>query len=105
VLALKTEFALKIFKPGGSAALPDPPPCTPMIIYEPSTFKIYQDFPNWVYIYTSWQHCTETALAFFTFHRVFLLTDHKNLQHDHCSSICNALMMITGVIETFVLCR
>jgi len=33
------------------------------------------------------------------------LTDHKNLQQDHCSSICNALMMITGVIETFAKCR
>jgi len=30
---------------------------------------------------------------------------NKNLQHDHCSSICNALMMITGVIETFAICR
>jgi len=26
---------------------------------------------------------------------------NKNLQQDHCSSICNALMMITGVMETF----
>jgi len=30
---------------------------------------------------------------------------NKNLQHDHCSSICNALMMITAVIETFAICR
>ena len=32
-LALKTEFALKFFKPGGAAdpPLPDPPPRTPMI--------------------------------------------------------------------------
>jgi len=27
------------------------------------------------------------------------------LQHDHCSSICNAEMIITGVIETFAMCR
>ena len=27
---MKTEFALKFFKPGGAAALPDPPPRTPM---------------------------------------------------------------------------
>jgi len=31
-LALKTEFALKIFKAGGAAASPDPPPRTPMLI-------------------------------------------------------------------------
>ena len=30
---------------------------------------------------------------------------HKNLQQDHCSSICNAPMMITGVIETFAIYR
>jgi len=30
---------------------------------------------------------------------------NKNLQQDHCSSICNALMMITGVIETFAACH
>ena len=30
---------------------------------------------------------------------------NENLQHDHCSSICNALMMITGLIETFAICR
>jgi len=35
--------------------------------------------------------------AFFIFYSTFLLNDNKNLQHDHCSSICNALMMITGV--------
>ena len=43
-------------------------------------------------------------LAFFIFHSAFLLTDHKNLHHDHCSSICNALL-ITVVIETFAICR
>jgi len=32
--------------------------------------------------------------AFFIFHSTFFLTDHKNLQQDHCNSICNALMMI-----------
>jgi len=31
-VALKTEFALKIFKRGGAAAPPDPPPRTPMLI-------------------------------------------------------------------------
>jgi len=31
-LALKTEFALKIFKSGWSAAPPDPPPRTPMML-------------------------------------------------------------------------
>jgi len=41
--------------------------------------------------------------TFFIFHSAFLLTGHKNLQHDHCSLICNALMMITGVIETFAM--
>jgi len=30
-LALKTEFALKFFKPGGAAAPLDPPPRTPML--------------------------------------------------------------------------
>jgi len=42
---------------------------------------------------------------FFIFHVAFLLIDHKNLQQDHWSSICNVLMMITGVIETFAICR
>jgi len=32
-LALKTEFTLKIFKPVGAAAQPDPPPRTPMVIH------------------------------------------------------------------------
>ena len=32
MLALKTEFALKFFKPGGAADTPDPPPRTPMAI-------------------------------------------------------------------------
>jgi len=38
--------------------------------------------------------------AFFIFHSAFLLSGHKNLKHDHCCSICNVLMMITGVTET-----
>jgi len=42
---------------------------------------------------------------FFIFHSAFLLTDHKNLQQDHCNSIYNAMMMITGVIETSTMCR
>jgi len=29
----------------------------------------------------------------------------KNLQQDHCRPICNALMTITGVIETFAIYR
>ena len=28
------------------------------------------------------------------------MTDHKNLQKDHCSSIANALMMVGGITET-----
>jgi len=43
--------------------------------------------------------------AFFIFHSAFLLNDHKNLPEDHCSSICNTLMMITGVPEAFAICR
>jgi len=30
---------------------------------------------------------------------------NKNLQHDHCSSICNGLMIKTGVNETYAICR
>jgi len=30
---------------------------------------------------------------------------NKNSKHDHCNSICNVLMMITRVIETFAICR
>jgi len=47
---------------------------------------------------------TKTALCvlhFFT--ALFSWVANKNLQHDHYSSICNALM-ITGVIETFAIC-
>jgi len=36
---------------------------------------------------------------FFIFHSTFLLTDHKNLQQDHCSSIANTLMMVAGVTK------
>ena len=43
--------------------------------------------------------------AFFFFTELFSWVTNKNLQHDHCRSICNALMMITGVIETFTICR
>jgi len=45
------------------------------------------------------------SFAFSIFPSAFLLTDHKNLHQAHCSSICNALMMITGVIETFAICH
>ena len=49
---------------------------------------------------------TETALRVFHFFTaLFSWVTNKNLQHDHCSSICNALMKITGVIETFAICR
>ena len=41
--------------------------------------------------------------SFFTAH--FSWMTNKNLQNDHCSSIYNALMMITGVIETFEICH
>ena len=44
--------------------------------------------------------------AFFIFYSAFLLTDHKNLQQqDNCSWICNVLVMISGVIETFAKCH
>jgi len=46
---------------------------------------------------------TETALRIFLFYSAFLPNDQSEL--DHCSSICNALMMITGVIETFAIGR
>ena len=36
---------------------------------------------------------------------LIIKTLHKNLQRNHCSSICNALMMITVVNETFAICR
>jgi len=34
----------------------------------------------------------------------FLLTEYKNLQEDHFSSICNAPMITTGAIETSAIC-
>jgi len=43
--------------------------------------------------------------AFFIFYSVFPWMTNKNLQHDHCSSIFNALMITTGVIETFAIYR
>jgi len=42
--------------------------------------------------------------GFYFFTAIFSWVANKNLQHDHCSSICNALM-ITGAIETFAICR
>jgi len=42
---------------------------------------------------------TVTASRFSIFHSAFLLTDHKNLQQDHCSSIANIMIMVTAVIE------
>ena len=48
----------------------------------------------------------DQSIAFLIFHSAFLLTGHKSLQQDHCSSIFNALiLMITGVFETFAVCR
>ena len=46
-----------------------------------------------------------SPLPFFIFHSALLFTDPKNLQQDHCSSICNALMMITKVIERSAICH
>jgi len=48
---------------------------------------------------------TETAFCVFNFCSVFLLKANKNLQQDHSRSIYNALMMITGAIETFAICQ
>jgi len=48
--------------------------------------------------------CRILEAFFFIFHSDFLLTDHWNLQQDHCSSICNALMIVTGVTETSAKC-
>jgi len=43
VLALKTEFALKFFKPGeGGRPAPDPPARTPMLV--PKSIIKYQTF-------------------------------------------------------------
>jgi len=50
-------------------------------------------------------HYRNSPLRFSLFTALFSSMTNKNLQHDHCSSICNALMMITGVIETFEICR
>jgi len=59
-----------------------------------------------VIVYASRHYVTtETALGDYIFRSALLLTDHENLHQDHCSSICNALMMITGVIKTFPICR
>ena len=51
------------------------------------------------------RHYRNSPLRFSFFTALFSWMTNKNLQHDHCSSICNALMMITGVIETFAICR
>ena len=49
---------------------------------------------------------TETALRVFHFFTaLFSWVTNKNLRHDHCSSICNALMMVSVVIETLAICR
>ena len=50
------------------------------------------------------RHYRNSPLLFSFFTALFSWVTNKNLQHDHCSSIYNALMMITGVIETFALC-
>jgi len=47
----------------------------------------------------------ETDLRVFHLSQRFSPDYHKNLQQDHCSPICHALMMITGIIETFAICR
>jgi len=49
-------------------------------------------------------HYRNSFLRFSFFAALFSWMTNKNLQQDHCSSICNALM-ITGVIETFAICH
>jgi len=51
------------------------------------------------------RHYRNSRLRFSFFTALFSWMTNKNLQRDHCSSICKALMMITGVIETFAICR
>ena len=51
------------------------------------------------------RHYRNSLLRFSFFTALFSWMTNKNLQQDHCSSICNALMMITGVIETFAICQ
>ena len=50
------------------------------------------------------RHYRNNPLLFSFFTALFSWMTNKNLQHDHCSSICHALMMLTGVIETFAIC-
>ena len=51
------------------------------------------------------RHFRSSPSGFSFFTAFFSWVFNKNLQHDHCSSICNALIMITGVMETFAICR
>jgi len=60
-----------------------------------------------VITYTSRPYVT-TKIALCVFHfftALFSWVTNKNFQHDHCSSICNALMKITRVIKTFAICH
>jgi len=50
------------------------------------------------------RHYRNSPSRFSFFTALFSWVINKNLRHDHCSSICNALMMIR-VIETFAICR
>ena len=50
-------------------------------------------------------HYRNSPSRFSFFTALFSWVFNKNLQHDHCIWICSALMMITGVIETFAIYR
>jgi len=59
----------------------------------------------WPHMLRATTSLPKQSFAFFIFYSAFSWMTNKNLQHDHCSSICNALLMITVVIETFAICR
>jgi len=49
------------------------------------------------------RHYRNSLFSFSFFTALFSWMTNKNLQQDHCSSV--AMMMITGVIETFAICH
>jgi len=51
------------------------------------------------------RHNRNSPSHFSFFTALFCWVANQNLQHGHCSSICNALMVITGVMETLAICR
>ena len=82
-------------------------PFTRLIHISPSCWTIYRSFE--IILEMGTVHWIELQIQCFIQIHCFKNTqsdmNYENLQHDHCSSICNALMMITGVIETFAICR